>query len=240
MLTLSDEHHTVTSSTLSGPWKKKLVVQRSLFLWKVCGRFWCQKWSEVVWMDGRQSGVQKDRLGNFQWKNCSTELQLYTGFLRLLVASEVSEGGVWCVCAWELWRQVWLPNFGPFGVCQEDVLRSCKKEASDLCTGIKLKQSACPDMKLSDSFVTSVCTRTSSMLQKSHDILILVFIHFYFILFFYRETDGFMPQLPIVSIFGHLFWSTLSLVHWPLAQWAWPNLDLGLWHLLIPLPVCKY
>ena len=44
MLILSDEHHTVTSSTVSGPWKKKLVVQRSLFLWKVCGRFWCQKW----------------------------------------------------------------------------------------------------------------------------------------------------------------------------------------------------
>ena len=118
MLILSDKHHTVMSSTLSGPWKKKLVVQRSLFLWKVSRRFWCQKWSEVVWMDGRQSGVQKDRLGNFQWKNCSTELQLYTGFLRLLVASEVSEGGVWCVRAWELWRQVWLPNFGPFGVCQ--------------------------------------------------------------------------------------------------------------------------
>ena len=112
MLILSDEHHTVTSSTLSGPWKKKLVVQRSLFLWKVCGMFWCQKWSEVVWMDGRQSGVQKDRLGNFQWKNCSTELRLYTGFLRLLVASEVSEGGVWYVRAWELWRQVWLPTCG--------------------------------------------------------------------------------------------------------------------------------
>ena len=29
MLILSDEHHTVTSSTVSGPWKKKLVVQRS-------------------------------------------------------------------------------------------------------------------------------------------------------------------------------------------------------------------
>ena len=127
MLILSDEHHTVTSSTLLGPWKKKLVVQRSLFLWKVCGRFWCQKWSEVVWMDGRQSGLQKDRLGNFQWKNCSTELRLYTGFWRLLVASEASEGGVWCVRAWELWRQVWLLNFGPFGVCQ-DVLENLTEE----------------------------------------------------------------------------------------------------------------
>ena len=125
MLIRSDEHHMVTSSTLLGLWKKKLIVQRSLFLWKVCGRFWCQKWSEVVWMDGRQSGVQKDRLGNFQWKNCSTELQLYTGFLRLLVASEVSEGGVCCVCAWELWRQDWLPNFG---VCQEDVLENLMEE----------------------------------------------------------------------------------------------------------------
>ena len=37
MLILSDEHNTVTSSTVSGPWKKKLFVQRSLFLWKVCG-----------------------------------------------------------------------------------------------------------------------------------------------------------------------------------------------------------
>ena len=62
MLMLGDKHHTVMSSTVSGPWKKKLVVQRSLFLWKVCGMFWCQKWSEVVWMDGRQPGVQKDRL----------------------------------------------------------------------------------------------------------------------------------------------------------------------------------
>ena len=35
MLILSDEHHTVTSSTVLGPWKKKLVVQRSLF----CGRY---------------------------------------------------------------------------------------------------------------------------------------------------------------------------------------------------------
>ena len=26
MLILNDEHHTVTSSTVSGPWKKKLVV----------------------------------------------------------------------------------------------------------------------------------------------------------------------------------------------------------------------
>ena len=59
----------------------------------------CQKWSEVVWMDGRQSGVQKDRLGNFQSKNCNTELRLCTGFLRLLVASEASDGGVWkCSC----------------------------------------------------------------------------------------------------------------------------------------------
>ena len=125
LLILSDEHHTVTSSTVSGPCKKKFVVQRSLFLWKVCGRFWCQKWSEVVWTDGRQSGVQKDRMGNFQWKNCSTELWLYTGFLKLLVASEVSEGGVWCVRACELWRQVWLQNFG---VCQEDVLENLIEE----------------------------------------------------------------------------------------------------------------
>ena len=75
-------------------------------------------------MDGRQSGVQKDRLGNFQWKNCSTELWLYAAFLRLLVASEVCEGGVWCVCACELWRQVWLQNFEPFAVCQEDAFLS--------------------------------------------------------------------------------------------------------------------
>ena len=45
-------------------------------------------------MDNRQSGVQKDTLGNFQWKNCSTELQLCTGFLTLLVASEVCKMNV--------------------------------------------------------------------------------------------------------------------------------------------------
>ena len=86
----SDKHHTVTSSTLLGPWKKKLVVQRSLFLWKVCGRFWCQKWNEVVWIDGRQSGVQKDRLVYFQWNNCSTELRLYTGFVRKWLPTPVA------------------------------------------------------------------------------------------------------------------------------------------------------
>ena len=112
-----------------------------------------------------------------------------------------------------------------------------KKKLRIFVPGYKLKQSACPDTKLSDSFVTSVCTRTSSMIQKSQAILILVFIHLSFI---YRETDGFMLQLPIVSISGHLFWSALSLVYWPLAQWAWPSLNLDLWHLLIPLPVCKY
>ena len=68
MLILSDEYHTVANSTVSGPWKEKLLSKGLCFRenWKVCGRFWCQKWSEVVWMDGRQSGVQKDRLGNFQ------------------------------------------------------------------------------------------------------------------------------------------------------------------------------
>ena len=85
-----------------------------------------------------------------------------------------------------------------------------KKKLRIFVPGYKLKQSACPDMKLSDLFVTSVCTRTSSMLQKSQAILILVFIHLSFI---YRETDGFMPELPIVSISGHLFWSALSLVY---------------------------
>ena len=94
MLMLSDEHHTVMSSTVSGPWKKKLVLQRSQFLWEVCGTVLCQKWSEVFWMDNRQSGVQKDTLGNFQWKNCSTELWLCTGFLRQLVASEACKMNV--------------------------------------------------------------------------------------------------------------------------------------------------
>ena len=67
-------------------------------------------------------------------------------------------------------------------------------------------------------------------------ILVLVFIHLSAI---YRETAGFMAQSPIVCTSGHLFWSALSLVHWPLAEWAWPGLDLGLLHLLIPLPVCN-
>ena len=67
---------------------------------------------------------QKFRKIDFQWKNCSTELRLYsiksqlcattlslkvssiTGFLRLIVGSEISEAGVYCVHACELWRQV--------------------------------------------------------------------------------------------------------------------------------------
>ena len=92
ILILSDKHHTVTGSNVLGPWKKKLIVQSFLFSWQ----FSCQKWSKVVWMDGTQSRAQKDRVSNFQRKNCSTELRLDTGFLRLLVASKVSKtkGGV--------------------------------------------------------------------------------------------------------------------------------------------------
>ena len=118
--------------TVSGPWQKK-IVQRFLFLWKVCGKLLtfsilCQKCSEVVRIDSRQLRVQRHRLDNFQWKNCSIELQFCTGFLRLLVASEVSEGVVWCVHACELWGQVWLQNFVPFRVCQEDVLKNLIEE----------------------------------------------------------------------------------------------------------------
>ena len=108
--------------------KEKARCPKVFVFVKVCGRFWCQKWSKVVWMDGRQSGVQKDRLGNFHWKNFSIELWLYTGLLRLLIASEVSEGRVWCVRACELWGQVWLQKFWPFGVCQEDVLENLMEE----------------------------------------------------------------------------------------------------------------
>jgi len=82
----------------------------------------CQKCSEVVPINSRQSRVQRHRLDNFQWRNCSMELQFCTGF------SEVSDGVVWCVHAFELWRQVWLQKFVPFRVCQEDVLRNLIEE----------------------------------------------------------------------------------------------------------------
>ena len=45
---------------------------------------------------------------------------------------------------------------------------------------------------------------------KSQAILIVVFIRLAFI---FRKTEGFMPQLPMVCISGHLFCSALSLVH---------------------------
>ena len=86
----------------------------------------CQKWSEVAWMNGRQEFRKID------WVTFSerivTELRLCTGFLRLLVASEASEGGFGSVHACERLKQVWLPNFG---VCQEEsvttTLFACKE-----------------------------------------------------------------------------------------------------------------
>ena len=129
MLMLSDEHHTVMSSTVSGPWRKekykKLVVQRSLFLWKAPGKVLCQKWSEAVLMDG--TGVQKNRVGIFQWKNCSTDLRPYTGFLGLLAASEAFEGGfdVLMLASFEDKSGCRILDFG---VCQEDVLENLMEE----------------------------------------------------------------------------------------------------------------
>ena len=111
-----------------------------------------------------------------------------------------------------------------------------KTKLSIFIPGYKLKQNACPGMN-----VGQLCDvrlhQNEFCATKSQAILILVFIHLSFI---FRETGGFMPQLPIVCISDHLFWSALSLVHRPLAQWTRPSLDLGLLHFLIPLPVCKY
>ena len=64
---LSDEYHTVTNSIASSRERKSSLSKGLCFCERYAElRFWCQKWSEVVWMDGRQSGVQKNRLGNFQ------------------------------------------------------------------------------------------------------------------------------------------------------------------------------
>ena len=77
----------------------------------------------------------------------------------------------------------------------------------------KLKQSACPGMKLFGQLFDVHLHENEFYATKSQAIWILFFIHLSFI---YRETEGVMPQLPIVCISGHLFWSALSLVHWPL------------------------
>ena len=64
---------------------------------KVC---FCERYAEGsgVRNGAKLSGwmVDSQEFRKIDWvrKNCSTELELYTGFLRLLVASEVSEGGV--------------------------------------------------------------------------------------------------------------------------------------------------
>ena len=58
---VSDGHHLAMSFIISGLWKKKLVLQKFLFLWEECGRFsclrsvtiqtqvrsWCRTW--CVW-----------------------------------------------------------------------------------------------------------------------------------------------------------------------------------------------
>ena len=65
MLTLSDEHHTVMSGLCRAGERKSSLSKGLCF----CERYVegsGVKWNEVVWMDGRQSGVQKDRLGNFE------------------------------------------------------------------------------------------------------------------------------------------------------------------------------
>ena len=111
-----------------GPVKEKARCPKVLVFVKGRQKDFVSEMEEFVWMDGTQSRVQKDRLGNFELKNCNTGLRLYTGFLRLLVASDVSEGGVWCVHACELWKQVWLQNFGTLGDCQEDVLENLIEE----------------------------------------------------------------------------------------------------------------
>ena len=73
---VSDGHHMAISSIVSGLWKKKLVLQKFLFLWEECGRFSCLRQSEIVWMDSKQSKVETDRLGKFQRKNCSSSHSL--------------------------------------------------------------------------------------------------------------------------------------------------------------------
>ena len=112
-----------------------------------------------------------------------------------------------------------------------NVLHSCKKEASDLCTGVQIKAKCLSWHEIVGQLCDVRLHENEFYATKITGYFNSIFIHLSFI---YRETDGFMPELPIVSISGHLFWSALSLVYWPLAQWAWPNLDLGLCHLFDP------
>lgn len=87
MRMVSDDHHVVRSSTVQGPCMKKLVLRMFLVLSKECGSFPCLKWSEVVWMDRKQSKNQKVEWVSFS-ESCNIEWRFYTGFLSGMVASE--------------------------------------------------------------------------------------------------------------------------------------------------------
>ena len=65
MLVLSDEYRTVTSSTVSGPCKKKARCPKVFVFVKGMRKVLVSDMERSCVVDGRQSGVQKDRLGNF-------------------------------------------------------------------------------------------------------------------------------------------------------------------------------
>ena len=61
MLMLSDEYHTVTNSIVSGRERKRSLSNCLCFCERYAElRFWCQKLSELVWMDGRQEFRKTD------------------------------------------------------------------------------------------------------------------------------------------------------------------------------------
>ena len=98
---LSDEHHTVTSSTVSGPMKEKAHCPKVFVFVKAIWRVLVSE-MERSCLDDSLEFIKIDCV-TFSERIVAQSCNIQdNGILRLLVASEVSEGGVWCVHACEL------------------------------------------------------------------------------------------------------------------------------------------
>ena len=138
----------VMSSMVSGPWKKKLIVQRFLFSWKVCGRFWCEKWSEVVWMEtmNRHSVLSSFSL------SLSDVIHVFTSEMQsCMLWTQVS---IWSgrqeLCSWVSSAKDWLEmECRPMSVVRGFVYKMTKTgPRTEPCEMPKLSRVGCESLLL--------------------------------------------------------------------------------------------